>query len=457
MRGLVPALQRRASSLRWRFMAAILLWVLVGISGIWVSATRVFARHITQQYHEDLYGHVRELAMLVAVSRDGHITLTRPLSDPRFAEPGSGYYWQASVWHGDVLRSASMTHGALDEDIAHSPQIFHDIENGPSGPVIAYGFVRNTPDNRNIHYVVATDKRYLDQAIAGFTRELTLWLAGLAFALVASGLLAIAYAIRPLNRLGEAVAALRSGRREPLKGAFPAEISPLVADLNVYIVENQAIIERARVAAGNLAHCLRTPLAVIADEAETLADSPATRPAGTSLLRQCDAMAQQIEYHLARARSAALAKTSGQSSRLPDLFAPLLAAMRKLHAGKRFDLQPGAALSVAVDPADLAELLSILLDNAGKWARQTITITITAQGDHGHIAITDDGPGMSEAQIAEAFGIGVRFDRSVPGSGLGLAIARDIAQAYGLGLELHRAAPAGLCAQLRLPLAPGKP
>lgn len=443
------------ASLRARFALAVLVWVALGIGGVWTTATRVFAHHVELLYHDELYGHVRELAGLVAVSPQGHLALTRPLSDPRFGEPMSGFYWQVTVDRGDTLRSASMQRGHLDDEVAHSPQVVHAVDGGPTGPTISYGFTRLTPDGRVIHYVIASDKRFLDAAIAGFTRELAAWLAALALALVGTGVLAIALAMRPLNRLGDAVAALRSGRREPLQGRFPPEISPLVDDLNGYIVENQAIVARARVQAGNLAHSLRTPLAVITDEAERLSEAPETRATGEALLHHGTIMAQQIEYHLARARLAAVARTSGQASTLPALFDPLLAAMGKLHPDRRFTLRhdPGLVARVAVDPVDLAELVSILLDNAGKWARRDVVITLAAHGTDWLLTIRDDGPGMTPAQIDSAFGIGTRHDPTRPGSGLGLPIARDIAQAYGMVLSLEPAEGGGLCARLVLPPA----
>jgi len=445
-----------SASLRSRFLVAIMLWVALGIGGIWFSATSVFTRHIEQQYHEELYGHVRELASLVDVSRGGRLALTRPLSDPRYLEPMSGFYWQVSADRGQILRSASMRHGRLDDEVAHSPQVIHMIEGGPTGPAIMYGFTRPAPDGRVIHYVIATDKRFLDSAIAGFTQELTAWLMALAAALIGTGVLVIAFALRPLNRLGVAIAELRSGRREPLPGQFPSEISPLVDDLNIYIVENHAIIERARVAAGNLAHCLRTPLAIIADEAERLSEGVQDAAHGQNLLRQCDIMAQQIDYHLARARSAALAKTSGRTSLLPGIFAPLLSAMGKLHPEKVFDFQHPANMDVkvAVDPIDLSELLSILLDNAGKWAKLRVAISLAQDADMVAIRLADDGPGMTPQQMIDAFAIGTRFDAAKPGSGLGLAIAKDIAEVYGIDLGLEANPAGGVTARLQIQATP---
>lgn len=443
-RMLIPA-RFAAHSLRLRFLLAILFWVALGIGGIWYSATRVFTRHIEAQYHDELYGHVRELAGLVNISKDSHLSLSRPLSDPRYLEPMSGYYWQVSVHKGDRIHSASMVRGVIDEDIAHSPEIFHSIDNGPTGKTIAYGFTGFTPDGRVVHYVIAVDKRYLDNAIANFTRELTLWLSALAAALLITGYAVVLFGLRPLNRLATAIGQLREGTSARLEGAYPAEIAPLVEDLNAYIAGNEAVIERARVEAGNLAHGLRTPLAVITDEAERLARQPESERAARALLDQAHVMVQQIDFRLARTRSAAGARASLKVSHLPEALLPVLSAMRKLHPDRVFELNAPEPVRMAIDPVDLSELVSNLLDNAGKWARHKVVLSIT-QGPR--ITVVDDGPGMSEGQIATACEIGSRFDEHMPGSGLGLAIARDIAEAYGFTLRLSTTPGGGLMAEL---------
>ncbi|HWU04620.1 MAG TPA: ATP-binding protein, partial [Novosphingobium sp.] len=248
----------------------------------------------------------------------------------------------------------------------------------------------------------------------------------------------------------------REGRAERLDGRFPSEIAPLVEDLNAYVADNAAIIARARVQAGNLAHGLRTPLAVITDEAERLAMAPATRASGEALLAQATAMARQIEFQLARARQAGAARHGGQGSLLPDLLAPLLSAMRKLHPDRRFEMAavPDAPVRLPFDPVDLSELLSILLDNAGKWARSAVSIAIEEGAGGPRVTIADDGPGMTAEQIGLACQIGSRFDPAMPGSGLGLAIAQDIAAGYGWVLRLEQRAGGGLAARLMPRLMP---
>ena len=438
-------------SLRLRFLLAITLWVVLGVSAIWFSAVGIFRTHVERSYHEELEVHVRELGRLTTQAGDGRIVLTRPLSDPRYEEPLSGFYWQVTADGRAPLKSGSMTRGSLDEHIAHSPEILHTLDNGPTGPAITYGFTRTGPRGEDIHFVIATDQRELDRLVNSFTRDLTLWLVGLGALLLATGLAIIGFGLHPLDRLSRAIGRLRQGEAVELEGRYPVEIAPLAADLNAYIRQNSDMIARARVQAGNLAHSLRTPLAIITDEAERLAQRPDSAAAAQVLLDQAGAMEQQIEYQLARARSSAGQPASGRTTRLPDVARPILKAMERLHPGKHFRLAVGGCGGAAlpIDPVDYAELLSILLDNAGKWASAEVVLAFACDADGAITAtISDDGPGIPEPELARVFDLGVRLDPAVPGSGLGLAIARDLAATLGLRLNLANRAQ-GLRAEVR--------
>lgn len=438
-------------SLRLRFVLAVSLWVLLGTAAIWLSAARVFEEHVRQSYHEELEVHVRELARLTRIGPDGQLELTRPLSDPRYEEPLSGFYWQVTAHGKRPLLSASMTRGRLDDHVAHSPEITHELEDGPTGPAITYGFVKRGPDGRYIHFVIATDQSELVRLVDRFTRELTIWLAALGALLLATGFAVIGFGLRPLGRLRDAIGLLRAGRAEQLDGRYPSEIVPLVADLNAYVRQNADMIARARVQAGNLAHSLRTPLAIIVDEAERLAKDEGTASSGSALLDQARIMEQQIEYQLARARSVAGVRVPGSLSVLPDLLTPILAAMRRLHADKRFVLDnalPEGTVALQVDPVNMSELVSILLDNAGKWARAEVRLALSMRDGAVSLIVHDDGRGMLPDELARAFEIGTRFDPAMSGSGLGLAIAKDICEAIGSTIELSSPAQ-GLRAEVR--------
>ncbi len=451
-----PPFSAPSGSLRLRFLLAIVLWVMLGIGGIWLSATRLFADHVEQSYHEELEVHVHELANLLRIDARGNPVLSRPLSDPRYDVPLSGFYWQVTATGAEPLRSGSMTTGSLDDSIAFSPHVAHMVEDGPTGPTITYGMLRRHPDGSAVHLVIATDEAELNRLIDSFTRELTWWLAALGALLLATGIAIIGFGLKPLDRLALAIARLRQGASTRLEGRYPVEISPLVSDLNAYVRQNGEMLKRARVQAGNLAHSLRTPLAVLTDEAERLAGGDSTSASAHVLLDQTRLMQQQIDYQLARARSSAGGHTPGVASHLAKVLAPILRAMRRLHPDRAFTIVDHGLSDtvVPVDPVDLAELVSILLDNAGKWSRQEVTLSLDRQED-GRMIITicDDGPGMTDYQIAHAFEIGTRFDPAMPGSGLGLPIAQDIAASMDAELLVERGS-AGLAARITLPAAP---
>lgn len=454
MTGLAP----RPPSLRLRILLAVLAWSILGIGGIWFSATRVFERHIEESYHEELEVHIRELAGLVSLGPDGNLTMNRPLSDPRYLVPLSGFYWQVFLPGHRGLRSPSMTRGALDERVAHDSTVHHHVLDGPTGPSITYGMLRDTPKGARIHFVIATDQRLLEETIAGFSRELTVWLALLALALMLTGVIAVTIGLQPLDRLAQATARLRQGEANRLEGRYPGEIAPLVDDLNAFIAHNSRVVERARVEAGNLAHALRTPLAIMTDEAERLAQSPAMADTARVLLEQGQAMVQQIEFRLARARSSVGLRGPGSSSRIGEVLVPILSAMRRLHPAVEFTcrIDPEAeGRALPVDPVDLSELASIVIDNAGKWAGGEVLVSVCAGPEGLVLTVRDDGPGIAEPNLARVFDIGTRFDPAVPGNGLGLAIAREIATAYRITLGLaNRPAPEhGLVASLAIPTA----
>lgn len=440
-------------SLRLRFLSAITLWVVLGIAAIWFCAVGIFSKHVEESYHEEMEVHVRELGRLAAVGNAGELLLTRPLSDPRYEEPLSGFYWQITANGRQTLRSESMTRGTLDEHIAHSPQILHTLDDGPSGPAITYGFTRKGPAGEDIHFVIATDQSELDRLIGSFTRDLTFWLVGLGALLLATGFAIINFGLHPLDQLSQAISRLRRGEAQELEGGYPAEIAPLVADLNAYVHQNAEMIARSRVQAGNLAHSLRTPLAVITDEAERMGETDEGCASSQVLLDQARSMQQQIEYQLARARSSTGQPYNSRWVRLPDVAEPILRAMQRLHPDKHFELEVCNCdgVQLPLDEVDYSELLSILLDNAGKWAKENIRLQfVCSPNDTITARVIDDGPGMTDCEISHAFEIGARFDSQKGGTGLGLAIARDLADALGVTLELSKKRDgftASVCAQ----------
>lgn len=451
------------SSLRLRLAVAMLAWIAAGLVVIGFSTSALFRRHVEAQFHEELKIHLVELANLTRLAPDGRPVLDRPLSDPRYGMLRSGFYWQVERAGGQVLLSdsvpaaASASSGsarALDPSLAHQPAIVHRMAMGPTGPTMTYGFARPAPDGGpELHFLIATDERVLNEVISSFNQSLWRWLTLLAVGLFGTGTFVIIYALGPLDRLGQAIASVRDGSARRMEGSWPAEISPLVEDLNGLLDANDAMVARARLEAGNLAHGLRTSLAILADEAETLS-ARSSEPVANTILEQSRLMARQLDWHLARVRAGARPHAS---TTLPTALVPIVRAMQRLHAGRGIDLimTPGAALVVAMDEEDFAEILSNLVDNAGKWARHQVLIGWRAEGRDALVTIMDDGPGIPEAARVQAFEAGKRLDEEVAGHGLGLAIAQDLARQHCAEVILSERddGASGLVATLRVPLA----
>ncbi|GAA4759704.1 hypothetical protein GCM10023306_00140 [Novosphingobium ginsenosidimutans] len=301
---------------------------------------------------------------------------------------------------------------------------------------------------------IATDERLIDEAMAQFNRSLALALGIFALLLIIAVVLRVRFGLKPLARLTQDVADVRTGRAEQMVSEYSSDVTPLVNELNNLIEASKESVSRSRLVAGNLAHGLRTPLSILIDEAENLRQAGKTDAADT-ILREARTMQRQIDLHLARARSAAVLPFRGQSTSLGVVAERLVTAFRRLYydRGIAFVLKRSGNVQVACDEVDLIEILSNLLDNAGKWAVSRCTLKWQVHDSRVNIEIEDDGPGLAAEQREAMFQSGARLDSVTAGSGLGLAISRDLARGYGGEVKLEDTPLRGLRAIIDLPKA----
>lgn len=272
--------------------------------------------------------------------------------------------------------------------------------------------------------------------------------------LVTAGVSVIRRVLSPFDMLHERLAAVRDGRAARLDGDYPAEVAPLVQDLNTLLDERERRVERAVAKAGDLAHGLKTPLAILVQEIDR-ADAAGHRELAATMRQQVERMRRQIASHLAQARATAGARTAGARANVADAARALARTMERLHADRSLtitvDVLPEYAVRLPAE--DLEEMLGNLLDNACKWARSRIILSAARAGDRLVINVDDDGAGLDASMREQVLRRGVRADETAPGSGLGLAIVRDLADAYGGAILLERSSEGGLRAQLTLPMA----
>ncbi|MGE0043957.1 MAG: ATP-binding protein, partial [Vicinamibacterales bacterium] len=290
-------------------------------------------------------------------------------------------------------------------------------------------------------------------AFAGTAAHAVFWVVFSIVAL-AGGVALVRRGVSPVNRLRERLADVHAGRSRRLDGDYPAEIAPLVGDLNALLEDREQRVERAQARAGDLAHGLKTPLAVVAQAAERAAAAGDTEQAAI-IAEQVDRMRRQVDHHLALARAGASGAMHGARCDVLESASGLARTLERLHAGRgvRLRVAVPAGLGARARREDLDEMLGNLLDNACLHARAAVAVTATREDGRVAIVVDDDGPGLEPAMWDAVLGRGVRADEAAPGSGFGLAIVRELAELHGGTIAIGRAPLGGLRARLTLPAA----
>ena len=265
----------------------------------------------------------------------------------------------------------------------------------------------------------------------------------------------VRFGLMPLRVIERDLARVRAGEASKLEGALPVEIEPLQQEINALIQSNQEIVDRARTQVGNLAHALKTPLAVITNEANDDRSAFAAKVA-----EQAKVMRDQIGLYLDRARMAAQVGTIGKVTEVLPVVVPLQRALERIYREKAVTITIACSEGAKFqgEKQDLEEMLGNLLDNASKWSHGGVYLTVAlpdASTRSGRkrleIKIEDDGPGLSSEQRARIGKRGMRLDETKPGTGLGLSIVGDLAHSYRGTMQLGASEYGGLAVTLDLP------
>jgi signal transduction histidine kinase len=272
-----------------------------------------------------------------------------------------------------------------------------------------------------------------------------------ALGLLAAGLTQVRTGMSPLGYLRTRLAAVRHGRDRRVEGSYPTEVQPLVDDLNALLDDREKSVARAQAKAGDLAHGLKTPLAVLSQEAERAAAAGHAALA-TAISQQVERMRRQMDYHLAHARTAGSGASLGARCSVAVSVEGLARTLLRLHAdrGLVIDVDVSPEHSVRCQREDLDEMLGNLLDNACKWAKARVTVASSLQDGAVVVAVDDDGPGLDPSLRDAVLQRGVRADEASPGSGFGLAIVRELAEFYGGKISVGSSPGGGLRATLQL-------
>lgn len=402
---------------------------------------------------EDLDG------LIAAAEPDGSggIYLRDRFISTRFSRVYSGLYWQIENTNKKQIQiSRSLfDHTLRIQDIYPEAGMNTGYADGPDNQhlrvisrLISFPGTDTSP-KQTFRIEVAGDLSHVDHQIREFNHTLfksfaVLWL-GLLLAIfiqVQIGLAPLRKVIRSLNRI-------RRGEAQRLEGAFPAEIAPLAEELNSLIDHSAEVVGRARTHVGNLAHFFKTPLSVLASEAEARPG-----PLADTVKKQVTLMRRQVDYYLTRARAAGTVSILGNRTQVAPVLDSLARALNQIHRARNLDIAVDCPETIAFrgERQDFEEMAGNLMDNACKWAKSEVQVSVTHRGPAQiTVTIADDGPGLSPEDRTRVLTRGERLDESVPGSGLGLSIVVDIAKLYGGTLELGESETHGLAVHLTLP------
>jgi signal transduction histidine kinase len=443
--------------------AVLLSAVILLIAGLVLST---YYRRTTEfGFDERLNVYLKALVADVAGFGESDRTEPGSLGEPRFELPLSGWYWQIAKIDTErdsdqqVRTSKSLFASRLprlsDAGRARTDGILEGYATGPDGrDVRIVERLIDLGDDGRYVVAVAGDPEEIIREIRQFNLALLGTFSILGLALAAVSLAQVRFGLGPLANLRGAVTQIRRGEISRVDGAFPPEIAPLAEELNLLVDANHEIVERARTHVGNLAHALKTPISVIVNEAD--ADDT---PLAAKVREQTTVMRDQVQYYLDRARAAARAAAVGSVTEVEPVVAGLVRTFTKIQRSR------GIVFSSAVENGarfrgekqDLEEMLGNLVDNAGKWARSAVSVTVERGPDIAAerpaivFRIDDDGPGLDASKRDEATRRGRRLDETVPGSGLGLSIVVDLAHLYGGTFCLADSPMGGLRAELVLP------
>lgn len=438
-------------SLNLRLMLGATLWITAALVITGFVLTELFRNHVEINFDQDMHDQLEELLSLAEVDVSGKTMLTRHPVDPRFNRPLSGWYWEIMSDGTPLDKSRSL----WDQKIAEPARLSREQEvafyiSGPrkeSLRALARSFT--LPEAKTpITILVAGPSDDIEKATRAFANILATALSVLGLGLIAAAFLQVRFGIRPLIKMRQELAEVRAGRATRMVGPFAAEIEPLADELNGLLDHNAEILERARTQAGNLAHALKTPLAVLVNEANHIEGEAA------DIIRNETAhMHDQINRHLSKARAAGSRGVLGVRADLGNTALALKRTLLRIHDDKALEiyLHDVEGLHFQGERQDLEEMLGNLMDNACKWCTSRIRVQGRQEGGWLRVSVEDDGPGIPENLLSEVVDRGRRLDETTPGSGLGLSIVRDVAELYEGKLELEHSDLGGLAARLKLP------
>ena len=453
----------RDPSLARRLVLLALGWSLAALVVTAILFALLFQRAAVQRVDQTLNDLTVNLVTYSTVE-DGQV-FAPPFTDERALRVYSGRYWEIAEPTADgKLRPIARSHSLFDSVLEAPPdllarfkakpgQTVHYDTHGPQNEPLRARAQQNYYPGRKapVIFLAAEDRSSVNRDVSTFVAATAAAFFVLGALLVLAIVVQVRVGLRPLFQLRREVSDVRRGQAERLASDYPSELRPLADELNALVDHNREVVERQRTHVGNLAHALKTPISVMIAEA-----GQRPGPLAEVVTRQAEAMRQQVDHHLRRARAAARTQGQGERTSVAEVLDELTRTLSRIFRDKGvvIDWDADDDLFFLGERQDLLEIAGNAVENACKWCKSRVKVQAAAAGpERFRLVVEDDGQGLPPDRRAEVLQRGARLDETAPGSGLGLSIIDDLARAYGGGLELGTSNLGGLRLEADLPRA----
>ncbi|WP_099865107.1 ATP-binding protein [Pararhizobium haloflavum] len=462
--------RRKVSSLTARVLTISSVWAVIALVAIGIIITTLYRQGTERGFREVLRAQLYNVVNSVWINREGRLRGEPQFGDLRYSQPQTGWYWIVDPLDGEEQRRlASVSIGGRELEVPSVSEVpfnalyerFYEMEDPFGNEILVVETeVELNDEGRAARFRVTGNHSAVDDDVAAFTQRLVVALIIFGLGSLAANVGGILIGLKPLDSVRRSLENIRNGKSTSLEGEFPREIAPLAGEVNALIETNRRVVDRARMQVGNLAHSLKTPLAVLLNESREMKKEHQVLVSG-----QVKTMQNQVQTYLDRARIVAQKGSILARVKARPALDRLIRVMQRLNPDLDFRLviTPDGSW-LAMEQQDLEEIVGNLLDNAAKFARRTVRVTLTqaevppeakvnptSEGLWMLLSVEDDGPGLDDGEIVEAMKRGRRLDESKPGTGLGLSIVLEVAREYHGAVALDRSQLGGLRAAVTLP------
>ncbi len=435
--------------------ASLILMAFFGAAG--VALETAFKRGAEQAMQERLQIHIYALLSSANLASSGRLSLPTTLPEARFSLPGSGLYAVVFDVHGKLIWQSESSLGININPrtgLQAGQAEFVIPENGPF--ILYYPVVwENTGGADKYLFAVAEDAEVVVRQVTGFRTTLWQWLGGIGFLLLVVQVGVQSWSLLPLRSIAKELEAIETGEKHRLDGRYPRELQGIAANTNALLESERAHLERYRNTLSNLAHSLKTPLAILRGCCN---DKSLTFELNTTMNEQVQRMDELVEYQLHRAAARGQKKLSASIPVMP-IIGKIVAALDKVYASKGVSvtLDANGNECFICEEGDLFEIAGNLIDNAYKWCHCKVHITVRLESERNKkhpglsLVVEDDGPGIPKEKVEQVLRRGIRADERTKGHGIGLAVVNELVQLSGGQLHSDKSRYGGTCWDVWLP------